>query len=86
MAQHIAFIPHFRYTISIRATCVLYFYSITTMSQDKLIRLVSEGDAKGVGKGHTIYTFKNKKKHPDKLQFKKFNPVARVHTLYKEKK
>ncbi|OHB18648.1 MAG: 50S ribosomal protein L33 [Parcubacteria group bacterium RIFCSPHIGHO2_01_FULL_47_10b] len=56
------------------------------MSQDKLIRLVSEGDAKGVGKGHTIYTFKNKKKHPDKLQFKKFNPVARVHTLYKEKK
>lgn len=57
------------------------------MSQDKLIKLVSQGDEKGVGKGHTIYTRKNKKKHADKkFEFKKFNPVAQKHTVYKEKK
>lgn len=57
------------------------------MSQDRLIKLVSEGDEKGVGKGHTYYTFKNKRKLADKkLAFKKFNPVAKKHTLYKEKK
>ncbi len=57
------------------------------MSQDKLIRLVSVGDAKGVGKGHVYYTRKNKRKHADKkFEFKKFNPIARTHTVYKEKK
>jgi ribosomal protein L33 len=57
------------------------------MSQDKLIKLVSEGDESGVGKGHTIYTRKNKRKLADrKFAFKKFNPVAKKHTLYKEKK
>lgn len=56
------------------------------MSQDKLIKLVSEGDAEGVGKGHVYYTFKNKKQVQRKLEFKKFNPVARKHTMYKEKK
>ncbi len=57
------------------------------MSQDKLIKLVSLGDAKGVGKGHTYYTRKNKKKHADKkFEFMKFNPVAQKHTKYKEKK
>ena len=57
------------------------------MSQDKLIKLVSQGDAKGVGKGHTYYVHKNKKKLADKkFEFKKYNPVAKAHTKYKEKK
>ncbi len=62
-------------------------YYPPTMSQDKLIRMVSEGDEKGVGKGHIYYTRKNKKKHAQtKFEFKKFNPVAKTHTVYKEKK
>lgn len=57
------------------------------MSQDKLIKLVSVGDEKGVGKGHTYYTRKNKKKLAEKkFAFKKFNPIAKKHTVYKEKK
>lgn len=57
------------------------------MSQDRLIRLVSVGDEKGVGKGHVYYTTKNKRKHADKkFSFKKFNPIAKKHTEYKEKK
>lgn len=65
----------------------LLCYYAFAMSQDKLIRLVSLGDQNGVGKGHVYYTRKNKKKHADKkFEFKKFNPVSRNHTLYKEKK
>lgn len=57
------------------------------MSQTNLIKLVSVGDAQGVGKGHTYYTRKNKKKLAEKkFSFKKFNPIARAHTIYKEKK
>lgn len=57
------------------------------MSQDNLIKLVSEGDANGVGKGHVYYTTKNRRKLADrKFSFKKFNPVSRSHTVYKEKK
>ena len=57
------------------------------MSQDKLIKLVSEGNEKGVGKGHVYFTRKNKRKHAEtKFAFKKFNPVAKKHTVYKEKK
>lgn len=57
------------------------------MSQDKLIKLVSVGAQGGVGKGHTYYVRTNKKKHGNrKLEFKKFNPVAREHTVYKERK
>ena len=57
------------------------------MSQDRLIKLVSEGDAKGVGKGHTYYSFKNRKTLAvKKISVKKFNPVAKKHTIYKEKK
>ena len=56
------------------------------MSQDRLIKLVSEGDEKGVGKGHTYYTFKNKKGVERKLELKKYNPIARKRTLYKEAK
>lgn len=57
------------------------------MSQDRLIRLVSEGDEKGLGKGHVYYTTKNRRKLADtKFAFKKYNPISRTHTLYKEKK
>ena len=56
------------------------------MSQDHLIKLVSVGDEKGAGKGHTYYSRKNKKSVERKLDFKKYNPVARKHTIYKEKK
>lgn len=56
------------------------------MSQDRLIKLVSEGDSKGVGKGHAYYSSKNKKKVERKISLKKFNPIAKKHTVYKEKK
>ena len=56
------------------------------MSQDKLIKLVSLGDEKGVGKGHTFYIGKNKKSVERKIELKKYNPIARKHTVYKEKK
>ena len=61
-------------------------YYLHTMSQDRVIKLVSVGDKNGVGKGHTYYAFKNKKQNPDKLSLKKFNPIAKTHTDYKEKK
>jgi large subunit ribosomal protein L33 len=56
------------------------------MSQVHLIKLVSVGDSKGVGKGHTYYSRKNKKSVERKLELKKYNPVAKKHTVYKEKK
>ena len=63
------------------------WYDCPVMSQDRLIKLVSEGDAQGVGKGHVYYTTKNKRKLADrKFSFKKFNPISRTHTVYKEKK
>lgn len=57
------------------------------MSQDNLIKLVSQGDENGVGKGHIIWSHKNTKKlRGVKVELKKFNPVAKKHTLYVEKK
>lgn len=59
------------------------------MSQEKLIRLVSQGDENGVGKGHVYYTTynnKNKKDPSKKYEARKFNPLARKHTVYKQKK
>ena len=38
------------------------------------------------GTGHFYTTNKNKKTTPDKLLFKKFDPVARKHVDYKEVK
>jgi len=38
------------------------------------------------GTGHFYTTMKNKKTTPDKLEFKKFDPKARKHVLYKEVK
>jgi len=57
------------------------------MSQDNLIKLVSLGDEKGNGKGHVIWSHKNTKKlRGIKLEVKKFNPVVKKHTIYREKK
>lgn len=36
------------------------------------------------GTGHFYTTLKNKKNTPDKLTFKKYDPVARKHVAYKE--
>lgn len=56
------------------------------MSQDNLIKLVSEGDEDQVGKGHVIHSHKNKKKIKERLQLNKYNPIAKKHTVYKETK
>ena len=50
------------------------------MARDK-IRLVSSA-----GTGHFYTTDKNKRNTPDKLKFKKYDPVARKHVIYKESK
>ena len=38
------------------------------------------------GTGHFYVTTKNKRLHPDKLEVKKYDPVARKHVSYKETK
>lgn len=38
------------------------------------------------GTGHFYTTTKNKRTKPEKLELKKFDPVARKHVLYKEAK
>ena len=38
------------------------------------------------GTGHFYTTDKNKRTTPDKLEFKKFDPVVRKHVAYKEAK
>ena len=38
------------------------------------------------GTGHFYTTTKNKKNTPDKMEMKKFDPVARKHERYKETK
>ena len=38
------------------------------------------------GTGHFYTTSKNKKTTPEKLEMKKFDPVARKHVTYKETK
>lgn len=45
------------------------------------IRMVSTADT-----GHFYTTTKNKKNTPNKLEFKKYDPKARKHVLYKEAK
>ena len=45
------------------------------------IKLVSSA-----GTGHFYTTTKNKRKTPDKLEFKKYDPVVRKHVVYKEAK
>ena len=38
------------------------------------------------GTGHFYTTMKNKKNMPEKMEIKKFDPVARKHVEYKEAK
>ncbi|MDX5434922.1 MAG: 50S ribosomal protein L33 [Halomonas sp.] len=38
------------------------------------------------GTGHFYTTNKNKRNTPDKLEFKKYDPVVRKHVMYKEAK
>lgn len=38
------------------------------------------------GTGHFYTTDKNKKNMPEKMEIKKFDPVARKHVIYKEMK
>ena len=38
------------------------------------------------GTGHFYTTGKNKRTMPDKLEMKKYDPVARKHVIYKEAK
>jgi large subunit ribosomal protein L33 len=45
------------------------------------IKLVSTADT-----GHFYTTTKNRRTMPDKLELKKFDPVARKHVVYKEAK
>ena len=45
------------------------------------VKLVSSA-----GTGHYYTTTKNKRTTPDKLEFKKYDPVIRKHVLYKEAK
>lgn len=51
--------------------------------------MVTKGDAKGVGKGHVYYTTYNNKVKKDpskKYEAKKYNPIAKTHTVYTQKK
>ena len=64
----------------------LFDILIFIVSQDNLIKLISQGDEAGKGRGHVYYTFKNKKNNAGKLTLKKYNPVARKRTVYKEGK
>lgn len=49
-------------------------------ARDK-IKLVSTADT-----GHYYTTTKNRRTMPDKMEMKKFDPVARKHVIYKEAK
>jgi len=45
------------------------------------VRMISSA-----GTGHFYTTDKNKRTTPDKLEMKKYDPVARQHVMYKEGK
>jgi large subunit ribosomal protein L33 len=45
------------------------------------IKLVSSADT-----GHFYTTTKNRRTTPDKIEMKKYDPVARKHVIYKEAK
>lgn len=36
--------------------------------------------------GHMYHTIKNKKKHPDRMELRKYDPILRQHVMYKEEK
>ncbi|MCL4138446.1 UNVERIFIED_CONTAM: hypothetical protein GTU68_037705 [Idotea baltica] len=47
----------------------------------EIIKLVSSAKT-----GHFYTTTKNRRKNPEKLEVKKFDPVVRKHVIYKESK
>ena len=47
----------------------------------EIIKLVSTA-----GTGHFYTTDKNRSSTPDKIEIKKFDPVARKHVVYKDEK
>jgi large subunit ribosomal protein L33 len=50
-------------------------------SNRALIKLVSRA-----GTGHYYTTSKNKRTTPEKIEFKKYDPVVRQHVVYREAK
>jgi large subunit ribosomal protein L33 len=38
------------------------------------------------GTGYSKTTYKNPRTHPEKMELKKYDPIARKHVLFKEKK
>ena len=36
--------------------------------------------------GHKYHTIKNKRKHPTRMELRKYDPIAREHCNYKEEK
>lgn len=38
------------------------------------------------GTGYYITTTKNPRNHPEKMEFKRYDPIIRKHVLFKEKK
>ena len=51
------------------------------MGSREKVKLVSSAET-----GHYYTTDKNKRRTPDKLQMKKFDPVIRKHVIYTETK
>ena len=55
--------------------------------KDTVVVTLECTEAKEAGVPPSRYsTFKNKKKHPDKMEMKKYDPVVRKHVMYKETK
>ena len=53
--------------------------------KDTVVVTLECTEAKEAGQTPSRYTtFKNKKKHPDKMEMKKYNKFMKKHTLHKE--
>jgi large subunit ribosomal protein L33 len=63
------------------ASCVLAANGFRSFAMRDKIKLESSA-----GTGHFYTTTKNKKTMPEKMEIKKFDPVARKHVMYKETK
>jgi len=53
------------------------------MAKGKTEKIKLESTA---GTGHFYTTLKNKQNTPEKMEMSKYDPVARKHVIYKEKK
>lgn len=56
------------------------------MSQDNLVKMECEGDETHPGKGHFIFSHKNKRKFKERLRLKKYCKLAKKHLWHKETK